>query len=201
MRIVCLAAAAALAAGCAAPVAPNAPVATPVPAVAAPGPVRLANAGFELDVLKGARCAPGWSCTMHGDPNSFRFFADASGAPEGKRSYCIEPLKKEPWALLTQATFDPSLRGARLRFSIAVRVADVSGSGAGAWARVQRAGQPPQVYSKLAKGSADWQTQALEFDVPNNAQTVEFGATLNGAGRACFDDARLEILRSGGNTV
>ena len=46
-----------------------------------------------------------------------------------------------------------------------------------------------------------WETHAVEIDVPSDAVTLEVGAMLRGSGRACFDDARLEVLQAGKNPV
>lgn len=81
---------------------------------------------------------------MHADPQSFRFFHYARAPASGKRSFCIEPVSGEPWALVTQGIHDPPFRGATVRLSL--------------------------------------------------AQIVEVGATLEGRGRAYFDDARLEVV-------
>ncbi len=189
------------ASGCAAP--GEAPVVTPAATARATGPATLKapalkNPGFELEASRGARCASEWSCTMHSDPKSFRFFADDT---DGRRSFCVEPVKSEPWALVTQSSFEPALRGTRLRFSIDLRLAAVAGAGAGPWAQVQRSGERAQTHQKLIKGSAPWATHVVEFDVPANAESVEFGMMIRGTGRACFDDARLEIVRAGKNPV
>jgi hypothetical protein len=187
------------AAGCAAPGdAPPPKAAAPAPrAVAAPGPVTLRNPGFELDARPGANCATGWSCTMHADPKSFRFFADETG---GRRSFCVEPVKKEPWALVAQGVPIAALRGARLRFSIAMRLTDAAGS-AGPWAQVRGPARRPKTDQKLVKQASGWETHAVEFDVPAESITVEVGAMFRGTGRACFDDARLEVLQPGKNPV
>ncbi len=188
--------------GCAAPA--EAPVARPAPPVAQaapPAPPKfpaLRNPGFELEAVRGARCAAGWNCTTHNDPDSFRFFVDVS---EGRRSFCVEAVKREPWALVTQGSFERSLHGARLRFSVDLRLTGVVGAGAGPWAQVRRTDAPLQTHQKLVKGSTSWESQSVEFEVPENAQTVEVGVFLRGTGRACFDDARLEVLRPGKNPV
>lgn len=171
------------------------------PNVAVPGPVVLRNPGFELDARAGARCATGWNCTMHADPKSFRFFAEDAGASEGRRSFCVEPVTKEPWALVTQGVPHTALRGARVRFSIAVRLTDATGT-AGPWAQVRGGtGGRPHTQQKLVRQAAGWETHAVEIDVPSDAVTLEVGAMLRGSGRACFDDARLEVLQGGKNPV
>jgi hypothetical protein len=92
---------------------------------AAPAPVALArvalaNPGFE-EAAPHDRCAPGWSCSMHADPNSLR----------------------EEWTA----------------------------------------------------GTRTWQRLALEIDVPDATHDLEVGVALEGTGRACLDDALLEIMR------
>jgi hypothetical protein len=196
---------ASLIAGCtAAPPAPVAPVtaARSAPLRFAPaGPVAVKNPGFELDAHPQADCAAGWACTMHGDPKSFRFFIDEAEAGSGKRSFCVEPVKKEPWAMITQGIHDRSLNGARVRLTLAVRLDNVEGAGAGPYVQVQGRGKGTPTFVKLEKGTRGWQDQAVEFEVPEDAVIVALGATLRGRGRACFDDVRLEVLRPGKNPV
>lgn len=169
--------------------------------VAPAGPVALRNPGFEMDMAAGARCASGWSCTMHADPKSFRFFADESSAADGKRSFCVEPVTREPWAIVGQGILDRSLNGARVRFTLAVRVENVAGEGAGAWIQASRGSGRKPTERQFAKGTRGWQDQSVELEVPDDAITVEVGAMLRGTGRACFDNARLEVLRPGRNPV
>jgi hypothetical protein len=179
----------------------RAPAQPPPKAFAPAGPFALRNPSFEIEAGAGDRCARQWHCTMHADPNSFRFFLDEAQAADGKRSFCVEPVKKEPWALVTQGIVDRSLNGARVRFTLSVRVDNVAGEGAGTWAQVARPPGRKPTFRELAKGSRGWQDQSVEFDVPEDAITVEVGATLRGTGRACFDNARLEVLRPGKNPV
>ena len=78
----------------------------------------------------------------------------------------------------------------------------MAGQGAGPWAQVQRAGGAAKpTFQKLDKDTHGWEDQSVEFDVPADATSVEVGATLRGSGRACFDNARLEVLRPGKNPV
>jgi hypothetical protein len=157
--------------------------------------ITLKNPGFEAATRKGERCAVGWNCTMHSDPNAFRFSPTDGAAPEGARSYCVERVAPEPWALLTQASFDPALRGRAVRFSLDVRLEDVQGKGAGAWALVQgTSGRRVLHKQSLAKGTRPWERSSVEFTVPKDASLVEVGATLSGSGRMCVDDARLEVI-------
>jgi hypothetical protein len=165
----------------------------PPPPARGPGPVVLRNPDFALEMPPHARCARGWNCTMHANPDSFRFFAVND---DGRPALCVEPTqKKEPWAIVSQGLRDPSLRGTRLRFSISMRLTDFKGRGAGPWAQMQRAlrGAKPTIENLTAE-SGDWTTRSVEFDVPQDAVTAEVGMTFRGTGRACLRDARLEVL-------
>jgi hypothetical protein len=154
--------------------------------------VTVANAGFEAGMKAQNRCALSWDCTMHNDPESFRFSLLESGAAAGSRSLCVERAANEPWMLLTQATQDASLRGKRVRLSMQVRVEGVTGGGAGPWLLAQA--RPVANASRLAKGTSGWQPLSVELALPADAQVVEFGAILEGPGKACFDEVRLEVL-------
>jgi hypothetical protein len=157
--------------------------------------VALPNAGFEEGALQ-AHCAPRWACVMHADPDSFRFFVDESSAAGGRRALCIEPVRNEPWALATQASFDPALHGRRVRFSLAVRTEGVTGHGAGVIAKAH-GGHGEMLVSResLVTGTQGWKRLAVELDVPRGASDVEVGGMLAGKGRLCIDDARLEVVR------
>jgi len=189
-------------AGCAAapPGAPPAPaaasIAAPVarpPTAPSAGPA-LRNASFETAFPPENRCAPGWDCTMHNDPRAFRFYLQDDAAA-GARSLCIERVHDEPWALVTQGFDGPRVRGAKLRLSMAVKVDGVTGEGAGPWALVQ--GRPPINPRRLVRGTAGWQRLSIDIAVPSDGSFLEVGATLEGPGRACFDDVRLEVLPAG----
>ena len=190
------AAAALLASALAACAAGPEPSATPRPTTApAAGPrlVALPNADFEASYPAGERCPPRWGCKSHADPNSHRFSIDEAAPAGGKRSLCIERVTKEPWALATLAVSDRALRGARVRFSLQVRADGVEGGG-GAFVLVHGPSGNLHHDQRLVRGKSGWEPMAIEFNVPANAQIVEVGATLEGAGRICLDDARLEIL-------
>lgn len=193
-RFAILASAVAVLAACAAQ--PALPPATAASAPAKPAaiaslPVALRNASFEADMGPDRRCAPAWDCTMHNNPLAFRFFLQENAAAGG-RSLCVERVADEPWALVTQAFDNPGLRGARVRLSMAVLVEAASGEGAGPWALVP--GNPPLNPRRLVRGTTGWQRLAVDFTVPANAVMVEVGATLEGPGKACFDDVRLELV-------
>ena len=189
-------------AGCAAapPPAPRAsPVVPPAASTPAPAPSPLAppalrNASFEAPFASDGRCAPAWDCTMHNNPLAFRFYLQDNAAA-GSRSLCVERVLDEPWALVTQAFEGPAVRGAKLRLSMSVLVEGVTGEGAGPWALVQ--GNPPINPQRLVRGTAGWQRLSIDIAVPRERFILEVGATLEGPGKACFDDVRLEALPPG----
>jgi hypothetical protein len=176
-------------AGCAAPT----PAAKPREG-GAPHAVALRNPGFENAPRVAERCAEHWSCTMHADPEAFRFTLDGRAPAAGQRSLCIERLTHEPWALATQAIDDPGLRGRRLRFSLALRAETRDGRGAGPWVLVQGAPEGERHFESLVARTDGWQRMAVEFTVAPGATLLEVGAVLEAGGRACIDEARLEIL-------
>ncbi|MBK8323714.1 MAG: hypothetical protein IPL06_13475 [Betaproteobacteria bacterium] len=196
MRIA-LAAIGFLAAACAAPgptVLPD-PMARANPAspptTAAPV---IGNAGFETDFVAGRSCPPRWSCSVHADGSSFRFAPDSTTASEGVRSLLLERVGREPWATVTQSFKAEGLRGKRVRFSIAVRAQGVDGEGAGAWLLLNGGGQVLDHQVRRLVGTGDWRRHEIEVLVPANAEYLSVGGTLEGGGRAWFDDARLELL-------
>ena len=130
---------------------------------------------------------------MHADPKSFRFFHDETSPAAGRASLCIEPTGKEPWALASQGVFDiAALKGARVRFSVAIRVDAVSGDGAGPYIVARGAALAHD--KRLVSGTQGWQRIAVEIDVPLQAPFIEVGVALDGRGRVCLDDAILEVV-------
>ncbi|HEX7606461.1 MAG TPA: hypothetical protein VF348_07110 [Usitatibacter sp.] len=158
--------------------------------------VALRNPGFEDEPNPGRPCPMGWDCIMHAGGDSFRFFDDETAPAQGKRSLCIEPLTREPWAVASQGLFDiAQMRGSRVRFSVAVRLDAITGDGAGPSASAQDGhGAVIARASRLLRGTQGWQRVEVDLDVPQAAALIEVGVTFVGRGRVCLDDARLEIL-------
>jgi hypothetical protein len=185
LRACLLAAAAIAAAACASPT-------PPAPEVRL---VALKNPGFE-DPAIARPCPVGWDCTMHADPRSFRFFHDQAAPAAGKASLCIEPSGREPWGIASQGVFDDivALRGARVRFSAAIRVENVTGDGAGPYV-MARVGRDLAHDKRLISGTHGWQRIAVEIEVPREAPFIELGVSLEGKGRVCLDDVLLEVIQ------
>jgi hypothetical protein len=192
----------ALLAACAGPPVPVEPVkaveARPPASPKAPaGPYALGNATFEKEPRAGETCATNWACTAHANARAFRFSRQVAA---DRRSYCVEPApdakKQEPWAQVTQGLFDPGLRGTRVRFSLALQLTGLTGEGAGPWIQAQivssKGGKPTS--ETIVRQTVEWQRYSVEMDIPESAVSVEVGLILKGGGRACFGDARLEVL-------
>ena len=197
MKRVAFAAIGCLAAACTAPgpAVLSDPMAWPKAAIpaATTAPV-IGNAGFESDFAGGRACPPKWGCSVHADGTSFRFAPDATTSTEGARSLLLERVGKEPWATVTQSFKAEGLRGQRVRFSIAVRVQGAEGDGAGAWLLLNGRGGVLDHQVRRLTGTQGWQRQSIEILVPADAEHLSVGGTLEGGGRAWFDDARLERL-------
>lgn len=187
MRALASLLAVALLAGCA-----GAPTSAPAPAASASS-VALLNAGFEQPPYPNG-CPLEWSCVMHAGVGSFRYF---TGEPaQGRQSACMERVTPEPWALLTTVvTPVEPLLGKRLRLTFQMRRDRPEGDGAGPFVTVQN-GSGRIIFhdQKLMPSTRGWQAQALEFRVPPEGVILEVGLIVQGGGRACMDDVRLEIL-------
>lgn len=154
----------------------------------------LANAGFEEPARPGERCPRGWGCSMHSSAEAYVFKVVAEQPAAGAQGVCVERVQDEPWALMTQLVTDRSAAGARVRLSMAVRIERAEGAGAGPWI-LARTSQGAMVHQeKLVSRPGGWQRVAVEAAIPPNVQTLEAGATMQGGGRACIDEVRLEVL-------
>lgn len=155
--------------------------------------VALPNADLEMPVPAGSRCPPRWGCVAHGGVESYRFVPETAAPAQGRQSLCVERISAEPWAVAMLSVDAQALRGKRLRFSLAVRL-DAVPQGAGPWIVVQGPQGNLLHEQKLAAGTRGWERMSVDFDVAREAQSLQVGGTLEGPGRACIDDARLEIL-------
>ena len=176
----------ALLAGCAAPPAPPAAAAA---GPAAPAVPTIRNAGFEEPTPADSYCPARWACSAHVDVGSFTF-TRAQGGASGTAGLCIERVGKEPWALVTQSFHTTAMRGKTLRLSMAVRAQGLEG-GAGPW--IQSQGGRAHA-AKLVQATNGWARVAVDLAIPAESNLLVIGATLEGPGKACFDDVRLEAL-------
>lgn len=190
-RAIAAACAALLVASCAT----QGPAAPPAPSPGSES-VALQNAGFEEPARPGENCPVSWNCSMHNDPYSFRFFHVDGGGASGARAYCIESVGKEPWARMTQVfgmEKAAPLRGARLKLSLAIKLDGLTLGGAGPLMIAQGgSGQVLRNSTNLQSAKAGWQRFETEMEVPEGTFLLEVGVLLQGKGRICVDDVRLE---------
>ena len=169
--------------------------AAPVPEVPALSVIELKNPGFELDRHPLSYCATQWECSGHVNVHSFVYTLDPAQPASGTRSLRIERVGIEPWGVIAQVVRDPALRGAKVRFSLAVRTEGADGNGGGPYLRFHDGrGVSLHWEKKLAKGTSPWRRLAVEFVVPAETFLLEVGAILEGPGRLWIDEARLDLL-------
>ena len=169
---------------------------TPAAVAPALGTLALRNAGFEAPPRSPNYCADRWDCSVHADPSSFTFTVVSAQAAEGAQAMCVERVGREPWATISQGIHDTGTRGMTLRLSLSMRLDGVTGEGAGPWVVLQGPGGRTLKHDqKLRKSTQGWERATLEFEVPPTTEILEVGMTLEGPGRACIDDVRLEIVK------
>jgi hypothetical protein len=170
------------------------PAPAPGAAAAPAGPLvpsnLVRNGGFE-ERDPARPCPMAWDCVAHNDSLAFRYTAESGATPGGGRSLCIERVKPEPWVVVRQVVRHERLLGSTLRLSMNVRRDGASGAGAGPWVLIE--GPRLVNESVLVNGSAPWAPAVVEFTIPRDATSLIVGATLEGPGKACFDDVRLEL--------
>ncbi|HLX22121.1 MAG TPA: hypothetical protein VKR38_02145 [Usitatibacter sp.] len=158
--------------------------------------IALQNPGFEEPTRPGEICAVNWNCTMHNDPFSFRFFHDEGGGTSGARGYCIESVGREPWGRMSQVfgmEKAAPLRGAHVKLSVAMKLDAVTSGTAGPLLIAQGgSGQLLGNAVNLQPARNGWQRLETEMDVPAGTFLLEMGILLQGKGKVCFDDVRLE---------
>ena len=159
--------------------------------------VALANASFETPPPAPGLCAAGWYCGTHAGSTSHRFRVDSGTA--GGAAFCADRLEKENWALLNQLVPAESLRGARVRLSMAVRAeADATAPGAGPVLLADGADSNAVMHEqRLVNRTRGWERLAVEGVVPEKAWRLKVGALFDADGTVCVDDVRLEVLPPG----
>jgi hypothetical protein len=172
------------------------PISREVPRAALPT-LAIRNAGFEAPPRSPNYCADRWDCSVHADPTSFTFTIEGNQAPEGSQAMCVQRVGKEPWATVTQGVHDAALATAQLRLTMMMRLDGVDGEGAGPWMVLHGpSGRMLKHDQKLRKSTQGWERVSMDIEVLPGTEVVEIGATLEGPGRICIDDVRLEVLKA-----
>ena len=154
----------------------------------------MANASFETPPSGAGQCATGWYCGTHAGSTSHRYRMDSG--PVGRAAFCTDRLEKENWALLYQFVPAESLRGARVRLSVAVRAdAEATAPGAGPFLLAEGMDSNAVMHEqRLVNRTRGWERLAVEAVVPEKAWRLKVGALFDADGTACVDDVRLEVL-------
>src|SRR4051812_5850387 len=145
----------------------------------APGPsngIPLLNASFETPPANHGDCPPGWNCATHAANKSHRYRME-SGGTAGAAAGCTDRLLKARWALLPQHVRAESRRGARVRLSVARRVAAAATApGAGPFLLAEAIDSSTVLHEeKQASRTAGWQRMAVEGVVPEKAWRLQVG--------------------------
>ena len=86
-----------------------------------------------------------------------------------------------------------------LRASIFVRVDDAKGNAVALdnmWFNYVGDTKDPYRLNRSLSGDNEWTTERVILDIPLEAATVSYGATLEGAGKVWIDNAHLEVVGS-----
>jgi erythromycin esterase len=176
----------------------------------------VANLGFEDDP-PGAEGGPGgapagWTLGQRVNLSATATVSE-DGCPEGRRCLRLSrpagPRYGEAPARLTQRVDATAWRGRRLRLTASAHHRageEASAAYLGLRAHSASAGfftRPVETEAPLADG--DWATVELELDVPEDAESVEIGLSLVGAGDAWLDGVEVEdvgpVAAAGGETA
>ena len=139
----------------------------------------------------------GW--TFHSSyRDAYEARLDEAVARGGKRSAHIRSLpaaNSSSFALYYQRLQAGRYRGQRLRLSGFLRTSGVSGW-AGMWMRIDPGdGGPTLAFENMQRrpilGSTEWKRYSIELEVAPEAEEIDFGALLVGAGDVWFDDLEL----------
>jgi hypothetical protein len=165
---------------------------TPGPTTTLPKVIPTQNASFDQPARPGERCAIHWGCSAHANPDSFRFFHE-----EGARGYCIQSVTSEPWSRMTQGLLKETaipLRGARVRYTVWVKLDEVTAGKAGPVIAAQSgSGRRLDNVMNLKPREQGVQRIEVEATVPAETFVLEVGVVFEGKGKVCIEDSRLEM--------
>lgn len=127
---------------------------------------------------------------------------DSADAHEGRRAARVTGQPggtPAEFGNLLQATDAAPYRGKRVRYRAWVRTQLAPGMNrAGIWLRVDRAegrrGFFDNMEARPILGTTGWRAYEIVGDVAPDAQTVQFGMLLVGAGQAWLDEASFEVI-------
>lgn len=125
----------------------------------------------------------------------------ATDAPRSGRASAVlvsrSKVSVKEHALLIQKLSAEEYRGRRLELEGYLKTLEVNGW-AGLWVRVDDVeGRVLEFHNMMdtpVRGTTDWTSYSLKFDVPEQGWEIHFGALLAGQGEVRVDDLALRIL-------
>ena len=163
----------------------SSPAAAPAPAA-----IAVANADFEKP-LDGEDVA-GWTLLQHAGVPSYKIGLDHDGAGQGQTSFRIERTHPQYYGSITQHIALKPYAGKTVRLSALTKTEGVGPAG---WKLFIDAKVPHGLaYSSGQSGTSGWQTQSLDFKVPDQVGEVTIGASLLDAGTAWLDDVHIHVV-------
>ena len=166
--------------------------------------VSLSVAAFEGRTGSFAGLPEGWlGAGTH--PQNYEMSIDAtvkhSGQASGRIVFTGE--KAEGFGTLMQSFNAANYLGKRVRFSAAVKTADVQ-SWAGLWMRIDKGSQTVEfdnMQNRPLKGTAGWKKYDVVLDVPQDATGIFFGVLLDSAGEVWLSDVKFEVVGTAVSTT
>jgi hypothetical protein len=160
-------------------------------------------AGLVMMLVGHAVCAKeilpnGWA-KAGSDPSSYTIAIKPTHAYKDHSGAIIRSKNNNSkgFGVLMQTILADDYRGQRVRFSGYLRTQDVSRR-AGLWLRIDGPNGGILGFDNMKKrslhGSVPWKSCDIVMDIPNQAQTIAFGALLSGAGQAWVSDLKFEIV-------
>jgi hypothetical protein len=159
-------------------------------------------AGTSGDVVTGwylnCQSPPGTPCT---DANPYVAALDRQVVFQGAASLSVasDTSVAPTFGGVNQIASAEGFRGKRLRYSAAVRIANVS-HWAGLWLRADDPAGRVLAFDNMGvskrglSGTRDWERQSVVLDIPEEANVISYGLLLSGPGKAWLDDVKLEVV-------
>jgi erythromycin esterase-like protein len=133
--------------------------------------------------------------------SSFLAGVDPGRAEEVRAQYAQAKGAQAPagFGVATGSFPVESARGKRVRFSGWIKTEALVDGWAGLWWRNDGPNGEPRGFDNMSgsgrapRGTQDWTEVALELDVPEDTQNINFGCLMPGAGKAWFDGLAIEL--------
>ena len=142
-----------------------------------------------------SRVPANWSF-LTAEPKIYRTGYDTVANSQTPRSVVIRSLtpSAKGYASLIQKCNATPYRGQRVRISVWIKTDAVNGAALFLFYVNDQAGAKLAQGGDGVDGSRYWRQYAAVVDVPEEAATLFYGMTLNGAGKAWFNDLQIDVV-------